>query len=234
MEDTHVFKGEMCYSLRIDIPTTKENDTIICNKMKEYFSRLVGGKENKKDGTMHYQCIAWSNNKLEDKEKKYIRSWVKQTFKIEHKNFMSLVKARKVTSLAKYCNNKEEKGLITFGINDLSALGKWQNPTKKKENMKETLLNEIRKMNQSAMIDMRDIVALAIKVYKDCRPPPFKSLLVYARSVGYINDKIFMEEFYGETLKFTRSQPRLSSTYCYPQIDPYKEYYTGDTESESD
>ena len=234
MEDKHVFKGEMCYSFRIDIPTTKENDTIVCNKMMEFFSRLVGGKENKTDGTMHYQCVVWSDNLLASNTKKYLRTWYKQKFNIKHKNFMSLVKARKVSSLAKYCNDKEGKGLISFGITDLSILGKWVNPEDKKQNLKETLIEEIRKINNSAMIDMRDIVALAIKVYKDCRPPPFKSLLVYARSVGYISDKIFMEEYYGETLKFTRSQPRQSSTYCYPQLDPYKEYYAGDTESDSE
>jgi len=240
MEDKPHFQGESCYSFRIDIPTTESNDKILVNKMMEYFSRLVGGKENKKDGTMHYQCIVWSDKKLAKNCPQQLRTFFKQKFDIKHKNFMSLVSARKVRSLAKYCNDKENKGLVTFGINDLSALGKWDNPEDNKVKMKEQLVSELKTMNKSDIIDMMQVVKLAVKIYKGCRPPPFKSLLCIARSVGYISDSLFIQEYYGRDLDFCliKNVDRYGGSSSYgnpnPNPNPNPYYISGDTESDSE
>lgn len=196
MEDKHIFNGELCYSFRLDISASSENIPILVTKLKEYFTRACLGKENKKDGTPHFQGILWRETSLGKNDSQTIRTYYKQKFNIKHKNFMSLTSARKVRSLAKYCNDKEHKGIVSFGIVDLSLLGKWSNPDSKKETYRDELFKKLQSMKGSSMICPVDLCKAAIQIYKDVRPPPFKSLLCLGRSAGYIPETVFMRLYY--------------------------------------
>ena len=57
----------------------------------------------------------WRNTVLGKTQPQQIRTYLKQTFKLD-KGGYSLVSAKKIKSLAKYCNDKEKKGYIDFRI----------------------------------------------------------------------------------------------------------------------
>lgn len=213
MEDKHIFKGEMVYSVRIDVKKfTKKIEKIVSGKLKEYFTRAVVARENKKDGTCHFQACAWRNQKLPSKDNSTIRTYFKQLFNYDYSNAVSLVSARKVESLAKYCNNKEKKGVISWGISDLSILGQWQNATSQQEKYKDLLIKKLESENKFEEICIRKLCVYACEIYKDCRPPPFKSLLQLGRSSGYIPQKLFIEYYYKD-LQFYNVEFHLRSDY---------------------
>jgi hypothetical protein len=137
MEDKHIFKGEYCYSFRLDVDwSDPQIVTTVESKLQEYFTRYRLSNENKKDGTKHFQGILWRNTVLGKSEPQQIRTYFKQTFKLE-KGGHSLVSAKKIKSLAKYCNDKEGKGYIDFGISGDVDFGQWQNKEAEKEKLKD-------------------------------------------------------------------------------------------------
>lgn len=213
MEDKHIFKGEYVYSVRIDVkefnPTIEQT---VSSKLKEYFTRACVARENKKDGTPHYQACAWRNQKLPSKDNSTIRTYFKQIYNYDYNNAVSLTSARKVESLAKYCNDKEKKGVIHWGISDLSILGQWQNGTAQQEKYKDLLIDKLKSLNQEEEICMRQLCVYACEIYKDCRPPPFKSLLQIGRSSGYIPQRLFIEYYYKD-LQFYNVEFHLRSDY---------------------
>jgi hypothetical protein len=234
MEDKHIFKGEKCYSFRVDVSHNDINEGIIIAKLKEYFTRACLAREHKKCGMPHYQSILWREQPLGKNASQTIRTFMKQKFGIKHKNFMSLTSARNVRSLAKYCNDKEEKGVISFGISDLSVLGKWENPEKKKDVYRDKLILKLKSMKQSSLISMRDLCKAAIDIYVDIRPPPFKSLLVIGRSAGYIPDDVFISEYYHD-LQFAGVYVRDEPNNWIPKKEQQTmQNYLVESESESD
>jgi len=234
MEDKHIFKGEKCYSFRVDVSHNDINEGIIISKLREYFTRACLAREHKKCGMAHYQSILWRDQPLGKNASQTIRTFIKQKFDIKHKNFMSLTSARNVRSLAKYCNDKEEKGIISFGISDLSVLGKWCNPEKKKDVYRDELILKLQSMKTSAVISMRDLCKAAIDIYKDIRPPPFKSLLCIGRSAGYIPDDVFISEYYRD-LQFSGSYIRNDpNKLSLEPKNPTMEHYLVESESDSE
>lgn len=200
MEDKHIFNGEICYQFRIDISHNDQNEKSLQVILKQYFTRCAAARENKKDGASHYQCILWRNTTIPKKDEKYLRTFLKQNFKFTTKtNVLSFTSARRIKSLACYCNNKEEKGIFSFGINDLTVLGKWVNPIDKKEKLKEKLIKKLKQINDEEIISLYKLCEIACQVYKDQRPPPFKSLLQYGRSAGYLPQKVFINEYYRQS-----------------------------------
>ena len=197
MEDKQIFKGEYAYSVRIDVPEMNEiNDKIVTDKLKQYFTRGKLARENKKDGTPHFQCIFWRENRLFKNNSSEIRTYFKQKFNYSYKNAISVVAARKVKSLAKYCNDKELKGTISYGIPMGTDLGKWENRESLNEILKDKYIEQLKLENDSEWISIHRLCQLACQVYKDVRPPPFKSLLQYGRSAGYITEDVFIKEYY--------------------------------------
>ena len=196
MEDKHIFKGELCYSVRIDGPHTPTDEQMVLEKLKEFFTRACVAREHKKDGTPHFQAVAWRTQKLTQTNNSTIRSYFKNKFKYTYNNAVSIISARKVESLAKYCNDKEKKGTISFGISDLTILGQWENKDSKMENCKEKYIKLLEAQPKTEYIEINLLLRLACQVYQDVRPPPFKSLLQYGRSSGYLTQDAFQREYY--------------------------------------
>lgn len=196
MEDKHIFKGEYVYSVRIDGSHTTTVEQMVLLKLKEFFTRACVARENKKDGTPHFQAVCWREQKLTSKQNSTIRTYFKQQFKYNYNNAVAIAGARKVESLAAYCNDKENKGVLSFGIADLSVLGKWQNKTAEDVKRKEALITHLRNQKDSEWISIYELCKSACEIYKDVRPPPFKSLLQIGRSAGYLTEDVFIKEYY--------------------------------------
>lgn len=197
MEDKHIFKGEFVYSIRVDCPKfTEATDVFIRLKMSDYFPRACFARENKKDGMPHYQGIAWRDTKLPSEDNSTIRTTYKQKWKLKGTNRIALTSARKVKSLAAYCNDKEKKGVISWGIKNLSILGKWENNDAVKERLKDKLIDELKEMKSEPHINPWMMCEKACEVYDGYRPPPFKTLLQLGRSTGYIPQRLFINLYY--------------------------------------
>lgn len=197
MEDKYIFKGELVYSIRVDCPQfTDSTDVFLRLKMSAYFPRACFARENKTDGTPHYQGIAWRDTKLPSEDNSIIRTTYKQKWKLKGPNRIACTSARKVKSLAKYCNDKELKGVISWGIPDLTMLGKWENNDAVKERLKDKLIDELKEMKSEPHIDPRKMCVKACEVYDGYRPPPFKTLLQLGRSTGYIPQRLFINLYY--------------------------------------
>ena len=93
-----------------------------------------------KDNIPHYQGIIWFNEELTKLEQAHFRNFNKKKFVRQSKGkgdgSVSFTKAKKIGSLAKYCNDKEGFGLIkTDNITPrmLDKLGKWSDKKKQDE-----------------------------------------------------------------------------------------------------
>jgi hypothetical protein len=196
MEDKHIFKGEYVYSVRIDGNHTPPVEQMVLLKLKEFFTRACVARENKKDGTPHFQAVCWKQQKLTSTQNSTLRTYFKQQLKYTYNNAVSIVGARKVQSLAKYCNDKEHKGVISFGISDLSILGKWENKESEDIKRREELEKRLKLHINDEIVSISLLCRLACQAYVNVRPPPFKSLLQIGRSVGYLTEDIFIQEYY--------------------------------------
>ena len=85
MEDKHIFKGEYVYSVRIDGAHTEPVEQMVIVKLKEYFTRACVARENKKDGTPHFQAVCWKDQKITTKQNTTIRTYFKQKLKYTYK-----------------------------------------------------------------------------------------------------------------------------------------------------
>ena len=231
MEDKHIFKGEFVYSVRIDGTHTTNNHTLVTEKMMEYFTRACIALEHKKDGTPHYQAVAWRSHKLSSTDNTTMRTYFKQKMKYNYNNAVSITSARKVESLAKYCNDKEDKGVLAFGISDLSVLGKWDNQESQKQRLKDQLIQLYKDQPQTETVSIPLLLTLACQVYKDFRPPPFKSLLQMGRSAGYLTDEIFIKEYYPS---FSGHPTYLRNPSAPPTSPSHLPHYKIESESETD
>jgi len=219
MEDKHIFKGENVYSVRIDGEHTPVVEQMVLTKLKEFFTRACVARENKKDGTPHFQAVCWKDIKITSQQNSTLRTYFKQQLKYTYNNAVSIVAARKVQSLAKYCNDKEHKGVISFGISDLSLLGKWENKELSEVKRREELENRLKSHIQDEYVSISLMCRLACQVYKNVRPPPFKSLLQIGRSAGYLTEDIFIQEYYPsldghknyERKQYTTSEEQLEA-----------------------
>lgn len=196
MEDKHIFKGELCYSVRIDGPHNPTDEQMVLEKLKEFFTRACVAREHKKDGTPHFQAVAWRTQKLTSAQNTTMRTYFKQKFNYTYNNAVSIISARKIESLAKYCNDKEKKGTMSFGISDLTILGQWENKETIMEKLKDKYIALLKQHKGTEIIEINLLCKLACQVYQDVRPPPFKSLLQYGRSSGYLTQDAFQREYY--------------------------------------
>lgn len=219
MEDKHIFKGEYVYSVRIDGAHTEPVEQMVIVKLKEYFTRACVARENKKDGTPHFQAVCWRDQKITTQQNTTIRTYFKQKLKYTYNNAVSIIAARKVKSLAAYCNDKEDKGVLSFGISDLSLLGTWENKEDKQSKNREELIKRLKLHLNDEIVSISLLCRLACQVYTDVRPPPFKSLLQIGRSAGYLIEDIFIQEYYPsfdghknyEKAQYTQSEEQIEN-----------------------
>lgn len=213
MEDKHIFKGEYCYSFRLDIDwKDSQNIDVVNTKLQEYFTRYRLAQENKKDGTPHLQGILWRDTPLGKIQPQQIRTFFKQRFKLKRGGH-SLTSAKKVKSLAAYCSDKEQKGYHDYNIPDNIDLGKWENKEAEKEILKQQLIEKYREYKSGVYTngveydikwpldtyeDEKNVqghlamIALDVYLPKQMRPPPMKTLLWLALIAGLINKELYV------------------------------------------
>lgn len=202
MEDTDIYQGEFVYSFRLDMDyDNEEHIAVVEKKLQEYFSRYALAKENKKDNTKHLQGILWRQSKLGKNDPATIRTYFKQKFNLG-KNALSLVSARKVKSLAAYCNDKEDKGIIVYNVNT-DLLDKWNNPDAVKvvaEQAFKTQLELYKQQKDNPWISLQECVVIGVVVYKrfNVRPLPEKSVAWKVYNWDIITIQQFTLCYYGE------------------------------------
>lgn len=227
MQDTTIYKGEMVYQFRLDVDyTDTEKTNLVEGQLQEWFSRYYLAKENKKsNNVMHLQGILWRSQPLSDNDKKSIRTWFIQNkvLNVPKTGGISLTSARKIESLAKYCNDKEKKGTISFQV-DPNLLGDWINPQAQKAIMKDKLIALFKSTNtkcENLQIPQLLSLTLDLCLKYEHRPPPLKTILWYALQAKRIHKDDFSREYYGMTLLDPEGyEPYQSTEQIYPD-NPY-------------
>lgn len=138
MEDMIVKKGYYAYMLRVDCPSTHDeqkykdfDDTL--KHLKEWGDRYdlvyyIAGQEYSNTGKPHLQAIVWFE-KLVDKNK--LRNWWK-TRSANTKQSVAFTSAKKIKSLAKY-SMKDKNYVTNLHIDEISKIGKWETAKKLRE-----------------------------------------------------------------------------------------------------
>ncbi len=121
MEDTVICPGLYAYSFRIDRDQEQlfqEVEWLIPQTTKYLMRREFGDETNKE----HLQCILWFKNKLATKEILRIRNHFRR-----EKGKISFISAKKVKSLAAYCNKSEGDLQTNLTTLEFSRIEKWKN-----------------------------------------------------------------------------------------------------------
>ncbi|AXH73213.1 MAG: replication protein [Circoviridae sp.] len=120
------------YSLRFDAAhnAPSQNDySKFFKTFLKYFKKYLFALENKKDGTPHFQGIVWSEEKLDKQTYNRLRAQIRLKLvqpAYRGKGSYAFTLATKPASLAKYCNNKEGKGLYTnLTEQEREEIGEW-------------------------------------------------------------------------------------------------------------
>lgn len=163
------------YSYRIDMPHTDNNETKLVEFMKKHpdckyyiFSREHGDKTEKE----HYQGCLFLEKECNGQAYRNIktRKWVSQ-----HKNNVGFGVAKDEESLKKYCNNKENKGMVTNMPQQLlDTLGKWM-PRKQ---FIEKVLKEKRAKSDTKFKEILTMKIEEMKIELDSYDPNFKKTYI--------------------------------------------------------
>lgn len=134
MEDTCIVKGHYAYMFRVDLSCNKPSKLQI-DVWLEYFnfSHWFGNHEiGSETGKHHYQMIVWREHKFLQKEQVKARNWWRnKTNSVSHGT--ALTSARKVATLASYCNkdvgeiSNEWGTLCNLCSEQLKRIPTWQN-----------------------------------------------------------------------------------------------------------
>lgn len=212
------------YSYRVDTPWENfskllEFVTTRTVEVQEY----LFAKEKKKDGTQHFQGILFFKENVQINGMEF-RNVQKRTWITKTNQPVSFKKARKISSLMKYCNDKEGNGIhTTLHKQEIEAIGQWKDKETTKKDLKKELVQLIRavkhgidedncpyqlllthdpegeKPNWKKAEDVQMYLAsLAIEVYLKAgvRPPPMKSLLFLALQEELISRITFAYIYY--------------------------------------
>lgn len=136
MEDLVIKKGYWAYMLRVDIPedfAQSINDFHDWAKKYDCVYYLVG-KETSNEGKEHLQCITWFESKQNATK---LRNWWK-TRCAATKQPVAFTSARKIKNLAKY-SMKENNYLTNLHSDEITRIGKWETPAKRRQEWKEEL-----------------------------------------------------------------------------------------------
>lgn len=185
------------YQHRIDALHNKGKELVEHCKSHPECEYYLFAKEKKSDGTPHFQGIVFLRKPLNITKER--QSWANVRTKkwvLQHKQSVSFTAAKNPKSLAKYCNNKEELGIITnLTTEQLEKVGKWKSVSQLKLSKRKTedhvfcqkLKDKLSKCDKvknnyysyiDAFMDMADI---AYDVYE--RPPPMRSLILNAKII---------------------------------------------------
>lgn len=209
MENSSIL-GEMLYVYqhRIDAPHNVGDKLVKHCKEHSECKYYLFAKEQKKDGTQHYQGIVFLSKPLVTTKERMSWSNVKtRKWVYQHRNSVSFTKAKNPASLAKYCNNKEELGIITnLSEEQLAKIGAWQPIEKIKKSRRQKEDDELKHQMEKNISQygnkdyicyqqvMEDLALIAYDVYE--RPPPMRSLVITCKQV--IPKKVFIQCLYRE------------------------------------
>ncbi len=151
MSSTH----GIAYSLRFDNEhtcTLNEDYSKFFQKfLKDNFTKYLFALENKKDNTPHFQGICWSKEKLDKKTFNRLRAQIRLKLvgpSYQGKGSYAFTIAKKPASLAKYCNNKELKGIVTnLTVEERDEIGEWVDKELQKKTRKHIWLNLMEEIN---------------------------------------------------------------------------------------
>jgi hypothetical protein len=197
------------YSYRVDMSTNDVNDLVI----KDYVNRVENleeylfSRENKKDGTPHYQGYLKFQGELARKDDVYLRNIVKKPFIITNKEKKkkggsrpySLAKAKKRKSLLSYCKNKEGKGYVTnMSEEKIKVIPDWIPPSKtsNRKDLKKKFVDTFWAIDYGNEWNFRekqilDIVSHAYDVYDEAdETPPRVTVLI-----GWLRRKYTKEQW---------------------------------------
>lgn len=133
------------YQYRID--ASFDNKDKIVNYLPGFTKYYVFGHEIKPtSGQQHFQGCVWLTQKLTDKQCQIFRNIRAKNWVAKHRNSVSFTQCKYgVKNLAEYCNNKEQLGLTTnLTEKQLSKLGQYETPERKREKKKKLLINKYR------------------------------------------------------------------------------------------
>lgn len=164
MEDTIVCKGLYAYQFRVDISGTKQSAAEIMKFIEMYnFKKYLGQFEVSENNKPHYQMCLWREKPFDTKEMTKARNWWRgKTSKT--KQPVSLTSAKKIRSLASYCQKGEKKGKIAFFFQHLDNLSKEEKSEIPKWQTKNALKQNKRQIYKSTLYSM----------YKHSQYPPEK------------------------------------------------------------
>ena len=143
------------YSLRFDAahnaPSQNDYSKFFVKFLKDNFKKWLFALENKKDGTPHFQGIVWSQEKFDKQKYNRLRAQVRLKLvqpAYQGKGSYAFTLAQKPSSLAKYCNNKEGKGLYTnLTKEEREDIGEWIDTEVKKKTKKAVFNQCLEEMN---------------------------------------------------------------------------------------
>lgn len=156
MEDTVVCKGLFAYQFRVDISGTKQSTAEIMKFVETYqFKKYLGQFEISDNNKPHYQMCLWREKPFEAKEMTKARNWWRgKTSKT--KQPVSLTNAKKIQSLASYCQKGEKKAENAFFFQQLDnlskeekmAIPKWKTKNALKQNKRQIYKSTLKSMIQ--------------------------------------------------------------------------------------
>lgn len=200
------------YSYRVDMNPVDADELVeFMNNLKHSPEFYIFSFENgKKTDKVHLQGALFFKEKVADTQA--YRNVRTMKFVSKTKQPVSFKIARKASSLAKYCNNKEGKGFKTnLSPLKIKQLGTWKDNIQTKKDLKEQYFNHMKtfEIYENPNLQFDSDIAREVKIQiisealehvwtsdVDHRPPPITTLLYIARKAGAINNKLFLRTFY--------------------------------------
>lgn len=218
-------KTLQAYSYRVDTPWENQAKFLeFITTRKVLPQEYLFAKETKTDGTQHFQGIIFFTHNIDINTQEFRnvnkKSWITKT-----NQPVSFKKARNISSLMKYCNDKEGNGIFTtLHQEEIDKIGQWKDKEKTKKDLKKELVQLMRAVKEGVDTDncpyelkigfnpdpdqimnwkiqenvQLYLASLAIEVYLKAgiRPPPMKSLLFLALQEKLITRITFAYIFY--------------------------------------
>lgn len=200
MEDTIVCKGLYAYQFRVDISGNPQSTAEIRKFFEIYqFTKYVGQYEISGKNKPHYQMCLWRETPFTPSEQTKARNyWRGKTLKT--KQPVSLTNAKKIKSLAAYCQKVEKQLKMTDffqHFNNLSKeekmqIPKWESKTAVKQNKRDIYKSTLKNVvDTKGNMDKMDFLQEINKAYYYAYGRPCLHKSVYCTALyeyNYIDD----------------------------------------------
>ncbi|AXQ65949.1 MAG: replication protein [Circoviridae sp.] len=200
MEDTIVCKGLYAYQFRVDISGNPQSTAEIRKFLEIYkFKKYVGQYEISGKNKPHYQMCLWRETPFTPSEQTKARNyWRGKTSKT--KQPVSLTNAKKIKSLAAYCQKVEKQLKMTDffqHFNNLSKeekmqIPKWESKTAVKQNKRDIYKSTLKNVvDTKGNMDKMDFLQEINKAYYYAYGRPCLHKSVYCTALyeyNYIDD----------------------------------------------